>query len=58
MERRFWIVTVFFFMSVMVCFLLVASQHISGTIAPVVASPACQSHADMSTWDDCYQLTT
>ena len=58
MERRFWLVTVLFFMSVMVCFLLVASQHISGTIAPVVASPAGQSQADMSTWDDGEQWTT
>jgi len=58
MERRFWFVTLMFFMAVMVCFLLVASQHVSGTVAPVVASPACQSQTDVSTWDDSEQWTT
>ena len=58
MERRFWTVTVVFFMAVIICFLLVASQQITGTVSPAVASPQGQNQVDAAQLDDGGQWTT
>jgi hypothetical protein len=39
MEKKFWLVTLVFFVTVTVCFLLIASKRLPGTISPAVASP-------------------
>lgn len=39
MEKKFWLVTLVFFVTVAVCFLLIASQRLPGTVRPAVASP-------------------
>ena len=39
MEKKFWFVTMMFFMAVVVCFLMIASQRLPGAVSPAVASP-------------------
>ena len=38
MEKRFWIVTLMFFLAVSTCFLLILSQQVTGVVTPAVAS--------------------
>jgi hypothetical protein len=38
MEKRFWLITLMFFMAVAVCFLLIVSEHLTEAISPAVAS--------------------
>jgi len=38
MEKRFWIVTLMFFLAVSTCFLLILSQQVTGVVALAVAS--------------------
>jgi len=40
MEKRFWIVTLMFFLAVSTCFLLILSQQVTGVVTPAVASSA------------------
>ena len=39
MEKKFWLITMIFFVTVLFCFLMIASQRLPETISPAVASP-------------------
>ena len=39
MEKKFWLITMIFFVTVLFCFLLIASRRLPGTVSPAVASP-------------------
>ena len=58
MERRFWLVTIMFFVAVILCFLLVASQHISDTVPPAAAEVQHHVNSDLQQAGDANQWTT
>jgi hypothetical protein len=64
MERRFWMITLVFFIAVIVCFLLVATQHIAGMTTSAVASTESQYQRDLmqdqvdDDWDSEHLMST